>query len=680
MKIKKIILIFVISLIVTNIYAQQDIIIKKKEFKKEKKEFKNAWKKIRTGDKYYQNMTRGGFIQAIDVYLVAYEYNPENPELNYKIGICYLYSIYKPKSLYYLEKAYELNPNITNDILWNLALAYQQNYMFDKSIEYLNKYKAYAKKNRITSKNKKIARKLQECENGKTMYDNPKNIVITNISNINSSYPDYCPLITADESVLIFTSRREGVVGGLRDINDGQYTEDIFISNNNNGTWDTPKNIGKPLNSKYHDATVGLSFDGQTMLVFKRGDIYICHLKGETWTSPEPLPKAINSDEVENSACFSFDGKKIYFIRGKTNDNSSNGDIYMSEKVNGKWKTAKRLSNVVNSKYDEDGVFMHPDGKTLFFSSKGFNSIGGYDIFKSTQQKNGKWTIPENLGYPVNTPEDDIYFVQSADGKTGYYSSIRDEGQGFTDIYTINFSPQKPMYQNSDDNLIASDNNTTKEVYLETTEDDKTVNLTLVTGIVFNNNTLEPVEVKIQIFDNKKNEIILETTSNSASGKYLVSLPSGKNYGMAITASNYLFHSENFDLPEAQTFQNVTKDIALFPIIEGSKIVLNNIFFDFNKSVLKGESSSELDIFVEFLQENSDINIEISGHTDNKGSHEYNKKLSEARAKAVVDYFIEKGVKKERLQYRGASFDEPVASNKTEKGRQLNRRVEFKIM
>lgn len=172
----------------------------------------------------------------------------------------------------------------------------------------------------------------------------------------------------------------------------------------------------------------------------------------------------------------------------------------------------------------------------------------------------------------------------------------------------------------------------------------------------------------------------MELISNSKSGKYLVSLPSGKNYGMAVKADNYLFHSENFDLPKTQTFQKVTKDIALFPIIEGSKIVLNNVFFDFNKSSLKKESYSELNLVYNFLNENPQTKIEISGHTDNKGSHEYNLNLSEARAKSVVDYLINKGIDKKRLSYRGASLNEPIASNKTEEGRQMNRRVEFKII
>lgn len=456
---KKVILTISLTMIFNAfILAQESVVIDKNEFKTEKKGFGTAWREIKAGDKFYEEKTQGSMLQALDLYLIAYEYNANNAQLNYKIGICYLYSIYKQKSLYYLERAYELDPKIATDILWNLAAANQYNYNFDKAIALLNDYKKYVSENNIkVREGRNIDKKIDECKNGKILYENPMEVLITNIEGVNSPYPDYCPVISADESVMVFTSRREDVMGGKTDKYDGQFFEDIFISYNNDGEWEEPYNIGKPLNSNYHDATVGLSPDGQSMLVYKNGDIYICELKGENWTEPKPLPKTINTDKVENSACFSFDSKKIYFIRGKSNaDKNANSDIYVSEKINGEWQEAQRLSNTINTPYDEDGVFIHPDGKTLYFSSQGHNSIGGYDIFKSTLKDDGTWTKPQNLGYPINTPDDDIYFVLSANGKTGYYSSVREEGQGFTDIYKISFLAPKPTFQNSDDNLIAT--------------------------------------------------------------------------------------------------------------------------------------------------------------------------------------------------------------------------------
>ena len=239
---------------------------------------------------------------------------------------------------------------------------------------------------------------------------------------------------------------------------------------------------------------------------------------------------------------------------------------------------------------------------------------------------------------------------------------------------------EKPVFQNSDDNLIATNTKPVKESSIEEPANIKNVKLTIITGKIYNASTLEPIEATIEVFDNENNTIVSVSTSNSNTGKYLISLPSGKNYGLLIKADGYLFHSEHFDLPETQTFRKVNKDIKLEEIIEGSKVILKNIFFDFDKSVLRKESFPELNRVVKFMNENPQINIEISGHTDNKGTHEYNVKLSEKRAKAVTDYIIKQGIKTDRIKYRGASFDEPIASNKTPEGRQLNRRVEFKII
>ena len=666
---------------ISSLFSQENVTIVKEEFKNDKKHFFKAWQNIKYSDRQYEKQTSRGYLLALDFYLEAYEYNQTNPELNYKIGICFIASIYSYRSLPYLEIAYNKKPKVATDILWHLACAYHYNYMFDEAITKYTEYGETLKSSKLKNYTEKRDKRIKECELGKIFYNDPQNVLIINLTNINSIYPDYCPVISADESVLIFTSRREDVVGGKIDKGDGQYYEDIYISYNENNEWQLPYNMGRPLNSPYHDATVGLSPDGQSMLTYRNSDIYISQLNGNNWTEPEPLPKAINSKAVENSACFSYDAQTIYFIRGKTIDpKTSNGDIYFSTLKNGKWQRAEKLPDNINTKYEEDGVFMHPDGKTLYFSSKGHNSMGGYDIFKTVHQEDGTWSDPQNLGYPINTPSDDIYFVLSADGKTGYYSSAREDALGYTDIYKISFITPKPVLLDNEDNLISSNTKPTTETSLSEAANIETVMLTIVTGKIYDENTLLPIETEIEIFDNEKNTVVLRSNSNSETGKYLISLPSGKNYGMVIKANSYLFHTENFDLPETQTFQTVTKDIRLNKIEEGSKIVLKNISFDYDKSSLRDESIPELQSVINFLNENPKVEIEISGHTDNKGSHEYNQKLSENRAKAVVDYLISKNIDKNRLKYRGASFDEPIAPNETEKGRQLNRRVEFKIL
>jgi outer membrane protein OmpA-like peptidoglycan-associated protein len=314
------------------------------------------------------------------------------------------------------------------------------------------------------------------------------------------------------------------------------------------------------------------------------------------------------------------------------------------------WEKAVSLGPIVNDEYDQIGLFMHPDGKTLYFSSNGYKVMGGLDIFKTVYNDSIKrWSKPENLGYPINTPDDDAFFSVSADGLHGYYSSMNRGGSGSHDLYMVTF---------------------------KTTPNQ----LTLLKGVIMDKKTLKPIEAKIEITDNETGQVIAEFTSNSATGKYLVTLPSGKNYGIAVKADGYLFHSENIDIRATKVYTEIEKDIKLKKIEIGEKIVLRNIFFDLDKATLRPESVAELERLRKLMAENPKIKIEISGHTDNQGSAAHNKPLSMNRAKAVVDYLILHEIDAERMRFAGYGFERPMATNKTEEGRQLNRRTEFEII
>ncbi|NPA44981.1 MAG: OmpA family protein [Chlorobi bacterium] len=637
---------------------KEKIFIDFDEFKIKNEGFQFAKNNIKQGDFYFKKNKKGAYLKSLEYYLKANRYNPNNAELNYKIGVAYLNSVQKKLSLQYFLKAYEIDNEVSLLIHWNLGRAYHYNTNFSKAIEEYEIFKDFLIEH--SGNLTKVNKKIEECENGMMLATKPIDAFIIRLDVLNSEFPDYAPLISADKSMMIFTSRRKGSTGGLISEEDGMLFEDIYVSYNKNGSWTEPKNIGRPLNTNTHDATVGLSPDGQKLFLYRNLDIYESNLIGNTWTTPKPLPSTINTSAVENSACISFDGKELFFIRGKTpKPETSNGDIYVSHKINGQWSKAEKLSDVINTKYDEDGVFMHPDGRTLYFSSKGHNTMGGYDIFRTVRDENGVWSKPENLGFPVNSPDDDLYFVMAASGKEGYYSSVKKNGKGFMDIYKIDF-PVK----------MEKDSVKKKKVAL----------LTIVKGNVTNGKTGEKLEANIKITDNELDKQVLTAKSNSETGKYLVSLPSGKNYGMSVKKDGFLFFSENFNIPKSETYQEIIKNIKLFPIQKNVKVVLRNIFFDFDKATLRKESYPELKTLINLLRKNPEIKIEISGHTDNKGSHEYNAKLSQARAKAVVDYLISKGINSERLTYRGASWDEPIDTNATEQGRQNNRRVEFKII
>lgn len=621
------------------------------------------------------------FQAALPLYLKAQDFNPNNALLNYRIGFIYLNSNYKTKSKQYFEKAFSLNPAVAPDIQYLLGRSYHLTMDWDKAI---NAYKTFQASLKVEADKMRIAdinKKIEECNTGRELMKKPARVFIDNIGpEINSQYPDYGSVISADESVIIFTSRRPTSTGAQ----DGYYPEDIFISNKVNGKWTPARNIGKPINTPEHDATAGLSPDGTKLFVYidekGNGNLFECNLKGDMWTKPERMSDNINTKAHESSASLGFDGKTLYFVSQRDGGMGSR-DIYtckLNEK--GKWDKATNLGPVINTQYGEEGAVIHPDGKTIYFSSQGHKTMGGYDIFKSVYE-NGKWSEPENLGYPINTPDDDIFFTISASGKRGYYTSFNTDGYGEKDIYVITFlGPEKPVVLNGEDNLLASLTAPVKETVIAPTVEIKVAQVTLLKGVITDEMTQKPLEAQIDLVDNTKNEVIATFTSNSATGKYLVSLPAGKNYGIAVKKEGYLFHSENFDIPASAAFQEVVKDVQLKNVAVGSKIVLKNIFFDFGKATLRPESTNELERLTKLLTDVPTLKIEISGHTDNKSSAEFNQKLSEARAKAVVDYLVSKGISKDRLTAVGYGLTQPIATNDTEEGRQMNRRTEFKIL
>jgi outer membrane protein OmpA-like peptidoglycan-associated protein len=595
-------------------------------------------KAIKRGDNYFN---AGNIYAAKDAYEDAYEIKKDNPYSNLQLAKCYI-EISRPlKALEHANNAVKLSPKPTSEMLFILARALQLDHQFDKAIEYYQKSDIGGTNRRVTSKT------IKECEFGKKYKASPSEAKITNAGPlVNTEHNEYLPYITADRSKLFFTSRRPGSTGGKK-AEDGLLFEDIYMCYNKGGAWDAPQNVSS-LNTDGHDACVGISEDGQTMFVYKGtngGDLCMSELKGKNWSKPEPLP--FNTIGFESTASLSPDGRTLYFVYAGSS--AGNRDIYVcSRTFSGTWSKPRKLE--VSTEYDEDSPFIHPDGKTLYFSSKGHSSMGGYDIFKSTKTGTG-WSTPENLGYPINTAGDEIYFVLAADGKVGFYSSDKEGGLGKQDIYSIRMPVQE------------------KEPELE-----------LLTGTVKDAVTGKSMEADITITDNITKEIISKVKSNSDDGKYIVAIPCGKNYGIAIEKKGHLFHSENVNIPCTQGFKEIKKEIKLVNAKQGAKIVLRNIFFDVGKSDLRPESATELQRLIKLLNENPTLNVEISGHTDNVGDAKINQALSETRAASVMNFLISNGVSKTRLVSKGYGSTQPIDSNDTEAGKQNNRRTEFKIL
>lgn len=673
----------IIFLFATQISFAQNIDFHKKNFPNDKKGLSAALKSIKQGDSFF-NIGQGYYLQAIEHYLKANEFNPNNALLNYKIGKCYLSTIQKEKAVEYFEKALQLDQKVSMDARFLLARGYHLRLEFDKAIENYSTFKNNLSPEERNQYLKVVEKRIGECQMGKELVAKPVRAFIDNLGDVvNSKFPDYSPMISADESSLFFTSRRPEDKKAKRDPQDQMYFEDIYVTTKSLTKWTTPNNPGSPLNSEGHDATAGLAPDGQTLYIYKGtkgGNIYECKQKGKKWSKPQKMPKPISSKYHESSASLSPDGRTLYFVSQRPKGFGGR-DIYMSTKnEKGKWGMAINLGAAINTEYDEESAFIHPDGKTLYFSSKGHKTMGGYDIFKSVFE-NGKWSEPENIGYPINTPDDDVFFTMAASGIRGYYSSERIGGIGGQDIYVITFlGAEKPVVVNTEDDLLAITSQPIGASVIESAVEIKTSQLTLLKGYVLDETEKKPLYAIIELYDNDLNQKIASFESNSATGRYLVSLPSGKNYGLSVKSEGYLFHSENFNISSSQGYQEIEKDILMKKIEVGRSIVLNNIFFDFNKATLRSESASELDRLTELMREMPKLKIEISGHTDNVGSAQYNQKLSESRAQAVVDYLIKKGIAKDRLEFKGYGFEQPIATNDTEEGRQMNRRTEFKII
>ncbi len=664
------------------IAQEKNVDFSKENFKGKEAELKEAIKSMEDGD-YYYSEGFGNLELALDYYIQAHRFNPNNAKLNYKIGLCYLEVKPVEMALKYFYIANELDSKVSADINYHLARAYHLTLDFDRAIELYRTYQRSLPPDRLRDMVDDIEKKIKECEVGKDLIKKPVRVQIENLGGgVNSPYPDYGPIITADESVLFFTSRREGTVGGDKDGLDFEYYEDVFITEYRSGYWAPPSNSNN-INTYGHDAVVGLSPDGNYLLIYKDndgGDIYISKLKGNEWTRPRALESPVNSKYQESSAAFSFDGRGLYFVSDRPGGYGGKDIYYSKMDNNGHWSSPVNLGAAVNTKYDEIGVFMLPDGKTLYFSSRGHQTMGGYDVFR-TVIENGVWSEPENLGYPINTPDNDVYFSISANGRHGYYSSVKPEGMGNQDLYLINFyGPEKHPIFNNEDNMIASREKANIDVFMEQFEEIHTTQLTLVKGQITDALNGNPLEASIDLVDNETGEILATFESNSVSGRYIVSLPSGKNYGISVRAEDYLFHSENFDISKNAEYREVIKNIALKKVEVGSEIALHNIFFDYKKSELNKESLAELNNLVKLLNQYPTLKIEISGHTDNVGDEPYNQKLSVERAKAVVDYLISQGVSSARLSYVGYGFTKPIANNDTEEGRKLNRRSEFKII
>jgi outer membrane protein OmpA-like peptidoglycan-associated protein len=636
----------------------------------------------------------GEFRAAIDPLKEAVESDPEAVsnkaiEANFLLGICYLKVGEGEIALPYMKKVYEIDKEYYPELEYMMGQCAESAQKFKEAIRYYQNFLKVegVKKDPVILA--EVNKRLDECKVASELMTNPLNVKIENIgTEVNSPYPDYTPVLTADESMMIFTSRRIGNLGKKTapylDQEEEFPLEDIYVTYKKDGKWTAPENLGSPVNTDDHDAAIALSPDGSQLFIYKgngEGDIYISRKKGLVWTKPVSISEKINLPTSSELSCsITSDGKTLYFSSSRPGGYGGL-DIWKSQLINGQWSEPMNMGPKINTREDEDAPFIHPDGVTLYFSTKGKNTMGGYDIVYTTLEKNG-WIEPENMGFPINSVNDDIYYVVTANDH-GYFSTYKSGGSGKHDIFMISRGERdnvgelastkaKTKVSKEDDGKTDAKPST---VAVNTTKS----KVTLLKGIITDAATGSPMEATLSIVNVKTGSKISDITSNSATGAYLVIMPAGKNYAITVTAPDYLFHSENFDIPDTAEYTEVVRPIAMKKASIGTRIVMRNIFFDFDKATLRPESNLELDRLRKVMLDYPKMKIEISGHTDNKGSADYNKKLSESRAKSVLDYLVKKGISPDRMTSVGYGFDRSLAPNENEEGRQLNRRTEFEI-
>ena len=530
---------------------------------------------------------------ALATYKAGLKLYPDDAKLNLQTGLTYLSMPNKKESLTYLQTAFTLNPSVDPDIYYYLGLSYQSNHQFKSAQEFFAEYKRHNKKAAAIAD-----AKIRQSQFADSLTRIASDVVVENIGKaINSSFHEYSPLVSSDGNTIIFTSNRP---------TDGSNAlskfEDIYISKKINGEWTQPTKISPNINIEFNDAAASLSPDGKTLVLYYEyggGDIYVSKAEGEGWTKPIALNKNINGPmSWETSAFLTDDGKHLYFSSNREGG-YGNLDIYVSEMdQTGDWGKANNIGPVINTSGKEDSPALDPDGTVLYFSSDGHLSMGGTDIFKS-EFKDGTWQKPVNLGYPINSVEDDSFFAVSSDRRRAYFSTLREEGNA--EIYTLTFiEPQQQLADVIAPTVAAPDPNAEQPVV-----------------------SSEEPEPEQNVATARSNEDEGETP---------------KNLG--------------------RTF----------------------LFFAIGKDILNEESLTQLEGVSHVLNQHSEISLLIEGHTDNTGSDILNKALSIARANATAKFLTKRGIDPQRLTVKAYGASRPLVSNDDERdGREINRRIEMII-
>ena len=494
-------------------------------------------------------------------------------------------------------------------------------------------------------------KELKNCEFSIDAMANPKPFDFKNMGEgVNSEWEEYLPSVSADGKLFVITRRgpyQNGIV-----------SEDFFQSVYKDGKWSMAQNLGPSVNTMGNEGAQCLSPNGKVLFFtacdrkdgLGRCDIYISVKRNGQWSEARNIGPSINTKHWESQPTISPDGRELYFVSNRP-EGYGGMDIWKSVLTEkGTFSEPVNLGSTINTSYDEMSPFIHTDNQTLYFASKGHPGLGDFDLFLSRRDyPSASWQYPINLGYPINTHGIENSLIVGSDGKTAYFASDK-SGYGKEDIFWFHL-PQEMQSQ--------------QVAYLNTN--------------VYDAETKTPMKSSVEIIDLATGKVMISSFTYTKTGEFFTCLPANANYAVNVSKEGYLFHSENFALDEQSALQALELDIPLQRLNKGSKIVLNNIFFDTDAYSLKDESEVELNTLVNFMRNNAILKVEIEGHTDNVGTETHNTMLSTNRAKAVYDFLVDNGIDANRMTYKGFGASQPIATNDTEKGRATNRRTAFRV-
>jgi outer membrane protein OmpA-like peptidoglycan-associated protein len=665
-------------LIVSSSFAQQDSVALSEEY-------------YRMGMEVFDYSHRK---QATEMFLLATKANPKSAKAQFMTGRSIMLTIRKEQSLQYFKNAYTLDPKIDADILYYLGQAFHYSEKFDSAILLYNRYNRLLARSLDYEKSKKINevnRKIFECNNAKIMVAQPVDVSLVHLDDkINSEWPDYAPTINADENFMVFTTRRPEDNSNNRLAADNEYYEEIFYSRKVNDQWQPAKNVTGALNNNYHNASVNLSPDGKEMLLYQDsngGDIFSSFLKTDgTWTTPEALE--INTEYLENSATITADQQKLFFSSNRPGGYGGT-DIYMCTKNSkGKWTNPQNLGKLVNTEMDEDGVFVSASGKHLYFSSNGHAGMGDLDFYRSAYNaEKESWERPINMGYPINSVENDIYIVFTRDEDFAYISSVRKEGIGEQDIYKVDIRNWKePAYNQPDfaDAVLAMEDESpalapARSVnVMPSPSSGESSSLTNFTVHVAEGDSHKPIQASVKLTSTKGDEIKLNEVTSGTYHTEIQTKGTAVRYKLLVSSNDYIPYASSYYFygsPNQNTILNDT--VYLDKIAVNYKRTLN-VYFGHDSDIPK--TFDDILYLEQIMKTSSTIKVEVGGHTDNLGSYPYNVGLSRRRAEAVKKHLVQAGIDSSRIEVAGYGPDKPISDNKTRAGRQLNRRTEFTII